>query len=510
MTGAEVVVKTLYKNGVRTVFGYPGGSVLPIYDRLQSSRIRHILPTHEQFACHAADGYARASGRTGVVLATSGPGATNLVTGIANAYMDSVPLVAITGNVPLRLLGHDAFQEIDIAGVTMPVTKHNFIVKAPDELASTLSRAFMIASSGRKGPVLVDIPSDLLYASVKPGGEEPLERRKIELSDGEIEFAAELINSSAKPFICVGGGAIWSGASSSIRTLASVIGADVAVTAMGKGGYPASDERYVGMVGMRINRDTATALKGCDLFIACGLRFSEKLMENIRKYAPKAKILHFDIDAAEIGKNASIYSRVLGDMNEALERIIPMITTRNESAPVHHKLKEPPLFAVLNELLPDTIYSTEVGLHQLDAAEWLNINTPRHFISSGGLGAMGFGLPAAIGAAVATGKRVVNIAGDGSFNMNISEIMTAVKYKLPIIQLVVNNHCLGMIEQWQNEKFGGRIFETKTPVTDYCAISEAMGASAFRVDSVDGLRQAISKAVRIKGPTVIDYEQSRE
>lgn len=509
MTGAEAVVKTLYRNGVRTVFGYPGGSVLPIYDRLQSSRIRHILPTHEQFACHAADGYARASGRTGVVLATSGPGATNLVTGIANAYMDSIPMVAITGNVPLKLLGHDAFQEIDIAGVTMPITKHNFIVKSPEELTLTLSKAFLIASSGRKGPVLVDIPSDILYAYVRPGGEDPLPPRHLALCDGELNAAVELINSSEKPFICVGGGAVWSGATDSIRTLASVIGADVAVTAMGKGGYPSDDDRYAGLVGMRINHDTAAAMKGCDLFIACGLRFSEKLMENIKKYAPRAKILHFDIDAAEIGKNAAIYSRVLGDMNEALEIIIPRLIPREAHAVSHRRQKKPPLFSALGELLPNAVYTTEVGLHQLDAAEWLDINAPRRFISSGGLGAMGFGLPAAIGAAVATGERVVNIAGDGSFNMNACEIMTAVKYKLPIIQLVCNNHCLGMIEQWQNDKFGGRIFETKTPKTDYCALAQAMGASAFRAENEGELRLALQKAIKIKGPTVIDYEQNR-
>ncbi len=507
MTGAETVVKTLYRNGVRVVFGYPGGSVLPIYDRLMSSRIRHILPTHEQFACHAADGYARASGRTGVVLATSGPGATNLVTGIANAYMDSIPLVAITGNVPLSLLGHDAFQEIDIAGVTMPITKHNFIVKNPDELSSTLSRAFMIAESGRKGPVLVDIPSDILYAMVKPGGENILPKRHIQPDDAELERAAELINASERPFICVGGGVIWAEAGDEVKELAKRIGASVAVTAMGKGGYPSCDGHYVGMVGMRINSVTAAALRHSDLFIACGVRFSEKLMKNIMSYAPKAKILHFDIDAAEIGKNAAIYSRVLGDMKETLGRILPNVTPREYSLPTRKEVKKPMLYDALCRILPDAIYTTEVGLHQLDAAVWLDINTPRHFISSGGLGAMGFGLPAAIGAAVATGKRVVNIAGDGSFNMNISEIMTAVKYKLPIIQMICNNHCLGMIEKWQNDSFGGRLFETKTPSTDYCGVAAAMGAASFHAGNGSELQAALERAIKIKGPVVIDYEE---
>ena len=466
------------------------------------------MPTHEQHACHAADGYARASGRTGVVLATSGPGATNLVTGIANAYMDSVPLVAITGNVPLSLLGHDAFQETDIAGVTMPITKHNFIVKNADELAPTLSAAFRIAGSGRKGPVLVDIPSDLLYAPVRDGGGEPLPKKHIALSDAELQEAAELIDGAKHPFICVGGGVVSSDATEAVKKLAELTGASVAVTAMGKGGFPSSDAHYVGLVGMRIGQATAAALHHCDLFIACGVRFSERLMKNIQTYAPKARILHFDIDAAEIGKNAEIYSRVLGDMNEALERILPGLTARGTVFATRKKAKKPVLFEVLGELLPDAIYTTEVGLHQLDAAEWLDIDKPRHFISSGGLGAMGFGLPAAIGASVATGERVVNIAGDGSFDMNIAEIMTAVKYRLPVIQLVCDNHCLGMIEKWQNDSFGGRLFSTKTPDVDYCGVATAMGAAAFHAADGEQLRAALSKAIRIKGPTVIDYEQN--
>lgn len=508
MTGADAVVSTLYKNGVRVIFGYPGGSVLPVYDRLRSSRIKHYMPTHEQHACHAADGYARASGRTGVVLATSGPGATNLVTGIANAYMDSVPLVAITGNVPLSLLGHDAFQETDIAGVTMPITKHNFIVKNADELAPTLSAAFRIAGSGRKGPVLVDIPSDLLYAPVRDGGGEPLPKKHIALSDAELQEAAELIDAAKHPFICVGGGVVSSDATEAVKKLAELTGASVAVTAMGKGGFPSSDAHYVGLVGMRIGQATAAALHHCDLFIACGVRFSERLMKNIQTYAPKARILHFDIDAAEIGKNAEIYSRVLGDMNEALERILPGLTARGTVPTARKRAKKPVLFEVLGELLPDAIYTTEVGLHQLDAAEWLDIDKPRHFISSGGLGTMGFGLPAAIGASVATGERVVNIAGDGSFDMNIAEIMTAVKYRLPVIQLVCDNHCLGMIEKWQNDSFGGRLFSTKTPDVDYCGVATAMGAAAFHAADGEQLRAALSKAIRIKGPTVIDYEQN--
>ncbi len=507
MNGAEAVVKTLYKCNTRVVFGYPGGSILPIYDCLRASRIKHILPTHEQFACHAADGYARASGKTGVVLATSGPGATNLVTGIANAYMDSVPLVAITGNVALSLLGHDAFQEIDIAGVTMPITKHNFIVKNACELVGTIEKAFLIAESGRKGPVLVDIPSDLLYEKVKPQTSLPKEARHTQLSQSELDDAAELINSSKKPFICVGGGVIWSGASQNVKKLAGLTDAFVAVTAMGKGGFPESDINFVGPVGMRINSDTADAMRGCDLFIACGVRFSERLMNNISLYAPNAKILHFDIDEAEVGKNASVYSRVLGDVNEALEQILPNI---NEKTKKTHKItskKAPFLFEALYDILPDAIYTTEVGLHQLDASEWLKIEKPRHFITSGGLGAMGFGLPAAIGASVATGKRVVNIAGDGSFNMNIGEIMTAVKYNLPIIQLVCNNGSLGMIEKWQNDSFDGRLFETKTPKTDYVALAKAMGANAFKAKTNDELVFALKNASKIKGTTVIDYEQ---
>ena len=306
----------------------------------------------------------------------------------------------------------------------------------------------------------------------------------------------------------MGGGVVSSDATEAVKKLAELTGASVAVTAMGKGGFPSSDAHYVGLVGMRIGQATTAALHHCDLFIACGVRFSERLMKNIQTYAPKARILHFDIDAAEIGKNAEIYSRVLGDMNEALERILPGLTARGTVFATRKKAKKPVLFEVLGELLPDVIYTTEVGLHQLDAAEWLDIDKPRHFISSGGLGAMGFGLPAAIGASVATGERVVNIAGDGSFDMNIAEIMTAVKYRLPVIQLVCDNHCLGMIEKWQNDSFGGRLFSTKTPDVDYCGVATAMGAAAFHAADGEQLRAALSKAIRIKGPTVIDYEQN--
>ncbi|MEG2003797.1 MAG: thiamine pyrophosphate-binding protein, partial [Clostridia bacterium] len=325
MNGAEIVVKTLYKHGVRTVFGYPGGSILPVYDCLNGSKIRHILASHEQFACHAADGYARASGKTGVVMATSGPGATNLVTGIANAYMDSVPLIAITGNVPLDLLGHDAFQEIDIAGVTMPITKHNFIVKSVEDLAPTLCRAFQIAQSGRKGPVLIDIPTDIFYKSISKFILAPLPLKHIEISYSELETAAELINKSKFPFICVGGGVISSESSEKISLLADKCGAAVATTNMGKGGFPCSSSQYTGLVGMQINSDTIRALKNCDVFIAAGVRFSERLMKNVSLFAPKAKILHFDVDAAEIGKNAEIYRRVWGDIGEALDLLNPKI-----------------------------------------------------------------------------------------------------------------------------------------------------------------------------------------
>lgn len=507
MNGAEIVIKALNSHGVTHVFGYPGGSILPVYDLLPSSGITHVLPCHEQFACHAADGYARATGKTGVVIATSGPGATNLVTGIANAYMDSVPLVAITGNVKLSLLGHDAFQETDIAGVTMPITKHNFIVKSVDELAFILRRAFSIAQSGRKGPVLVDIPTDIFSYETENTDVTPLPLKKITLDREEVVKAADAINNSSFPFICAGGGVIASGNEELLVGLAHKLNCPVAVTVMGKGAYPASDNLYAGVVGMKLCESARKALRKCDLFIAVGARFSERLMHNVETYAPEARILHFDIDAAETGKNTGYFSRVVGDVSEALELLTPLVEPKPYKGYVGGFTPEDDFYGVVYRNSQGCIVSTEVGLHQIGAVNGVGTEEPRTFITSGGLGTMGFGLPAAIGASFATGKRVVNIAGDGSFNMNIQELMTASRYNVPVTQIVYKNGTLGMIEKWQNEQYGGRVCCTGLPDADYIAIAKGMGVDGIRTSSLDELENAMKKAASSKGPYLIVWEE---
>lgn len=507
MNGAEIVIKALRSHGVTDVFGYPGGSILPVYDLLPASGINHIVPCHEQFACHAADGYARATGKTGVVIATSGPGATNLVTGIANAYMDSVPLVAITGNVRLSLLGHDAFQETDIAGVTMPITKHNFIVKSVDDLARILCRAFAIAQSGRKGPVLVDIPTDIFTYETQNTDVVPLPLKKTGFDYDEVKKASEAINNSSFPFICAGGGVIASGDTSELYSLAHKLNCPVAVTVMGKGAYPASDNLYAGVVGMKLCESARKALRKCDLFIAVGARFSERLMHNVKEYAPDARILHFDIDAAETGKNTDYFSRVVGDVAETLRIMNPLIEPKPYKGYVGGFEPDDDFYGTVFRNIGDSIVSTEVGLHQIGAVNGVGTEKPRAFITSGGLGAMGFGLPAAIGASFGTGKRVINIAGDGSFNMNIQELMTAAKYRVPVTQIVYKNDSLGMIEKWQNEQYGGRVCYTKLPETDYIAVAKGMGVDGCKAETLDELGKAIKYASSSDGPYLIVWEE---
>ncbi|MBO7549609.1 MAG: thiamine pyrophosphate-binding protein [Clostridia bacterium] len=506
MKGSQIVVECLKSHGVTHIFGYPGGSVLPVYDALIGSGITHILSSHEQFACHAADGYARATGKAGVVLATSGPGATNLVTGIANAYMDSIPLVAITGNVKLSLLGHDAFQEIDITGVTMPVTKHNFIVKSASELASALKRAFLIANSGRKGPVLVDIPTDIFDTETQECDVTPLPAREYHPSAEEIENAVNAVNACKYPFICAGGGVIASESSDELFALAHRINSPVAVTAMGKGAFPAHDTLYAGVVGMNLGEQAKRALKKCDLFIAMGIRFSERLMKNVVSFAPNAKILHMDIDAAETGKNAEYHTRVVGDMKETLKSLLPRV---NEKPYKGFEGGKPPaegFFGVIERHRRGVIVTTEVGLHQIEAVNRIGTEQPRTFITSGGLGTMGFGLPAAIGASIGSGKRVVNVAGDGSFNMNMQELSTAARYGLPVTQVVVCNGSLGMIEKWQNEQYGGRIFQTKLPRIEYSALSRAFGVPYAHASTEKELDNALLDAETKTGPYLIVWE----
>ncbi|HPE95372.1 MAG TPA: thiamine pyrophosphate-binding protein, partial [Bacillota bacterium] len=454
MTGAEITVQVLKKHGVDTVFGLPGAAVLSLYDALyRDGRIHHVLCTHEENCAFAADGYARASGKAGVVLATSGPGATNLVTAIANAYMDSIPLVAITGNVPAASLGRDSFQEIDIAGVTMPITKHNMIVKSADALEKALTDAFTVALSGRKGPVLVDVTSNCFEEEAEYGS---LEKALIPLPEYNITDALALIEKSASPLICAGGGVISANAAPELFSLAKKLHCPVALTNMGIGAYPADDEQYVGLAGMQIPPAFADALRKCDLFIALGLRFSDRLITNLDSYAPGLQILHIDIDLAEISKVIKAYSYIRGDVKQVLSSLIGSLPERKgafartcaSSQPENAFLKR--IFAFYNSQDKHTLYSTDVGLHQLWAVNSLHINMPRTFFTSGGLGAMGYGLPAAIGASIAykSGVYSVVFSGDGSFLMSSNELITAVREKLNITVVVFNNTSLGMVRFW--------------------------------------------------------------
>lgn len=499
MKGSEIIVRVLKEQQVDTLFGYPGGTVLSLFDALRSRRgIKVYTGCHEQFCTHAAEGYARATGKPGVVIATSGPGATNLVTGLANAYMDSTPLVAITGNVPLHLLGRDAFQEIDIYGVTLPITKHNFIVKSVHQLADTLRAAFRIATTGRKGPVLVDIPKNLFdeTAPYTPAPYSALPSHPP--ADAALASAAELINRSSAPVLCLGGGVIAADAADKVYALAKSIGAPVMTTAMGIGGFPQDDEQYLGLVGMQLNQSTISALHEADLFIGAGLRFSERMLENLQLYAPSCKILHLDIDEAEIGKNLPAYSAVVGDLSAVLESLLPRLFPKEPRVYPDTQPRDQ-LYTQIFGAYPDAIYTTEVGRHQIKACQSLPILHPRRFITSGGLGTMGFGLPAAIGAAIATGKRVVNLAGDGSFAMNLQELSTAVRYKLPITQVVFNDHRLGMIRDLQDRHYGGRYTMTETPAIDFAGVATAMGVSFVRTTDEAGLLQTLAEARTKKG-----------
>ena len=477
LTGAEIVVECLKEQGVDTVFGYPGGTILNIYDALykHSDEIRHILTSHEQGASHAADGYARATGKVGVCLATSGPGATNLVTGIATAQMDSVPVVAITANVAVDLLGRDTFQEVDIAGVVMPVTKHSFIVKDVAKLADTLRRAFRIAQEGRPGPVLVDITKDVTAAETEyvPQKPSPILPKVNTIKEEDIEKALELIRASRRPYIFVGGGVSISGASQELREFVEKVDAPVADTLMGKGAFPGEDPRYTGMVGMHGTKTSNLGITKCDLLIAVGARFSDRVTGNTRRFARDAKILHIDVDAAEINKNIKSDASIVGDaravlriLNERLDRQthpewVKEIQAMKEKYPLtydHDILSGPYVIETLYRITGgDAIICTDVGQHQMWAAQFYRYKEPRTFISSGGLGTMGYGLGASIGAKTGKpDKLVFNIAGDGCFRMNMNEIATATRYDIPVIEIVINNHVLGMVRQWQTLFYGHR------------------------------------------------------
>ena len=527
LTGAEIVIECLKEQGVDTVFGYPGGSILNVYDELykHQDEIRHILTSHEQGASHAADGYARATGKVGVCLATSGPGATNLVTGIATAYMDSIPIVAITCNVGVSLLGKDSFQEVDITGITQPITKHNFIVKDVEQLADTIRKAFVIAKKDRPGPVLVDIPKDVTSNKAEYQRQEiqPVYSGK-DICEEDIETAIKLIKESEKPYIFVGGGAVLSGASEELYTFVKKVDAPVTDSLMGKGAFPGTDPLYTGMLGMHGTKTSNYGVSECDLLIVVGARFSDRVTGNAKKFAKNAKILQFDIDVAEMNKNVLITEGVVGDIKEILKILnsrldqqehkswIRRISEYKEKYPLtyHPELLTGPYVVeeIYRQTKGDALIVTEVGQHQMWAAQYYKYTKPRTLLTSGGLGTMGYGLGAALGARTGRPeKTVVNIAGDGCFRMNMNEIATAARYQIPVIQVVVNNHVLGMVRQWQNLFYGGRYSATVlNDSVDFVKLAEAMGAAGIRVSTREEFKEAFAKALSMNGPVVIDCQ----
>ena len=526
ISGSEIVIECLKEQGVDIVFGYPGGAILNVYDALykHQEEITHVLTSHEQGAAHAADGYARATGKVGVCMATSGPGATNLVTGIATAYMDSVPMVAITANVGVNMLGKDSFQEIDIAGVVMPITKHSFIVKNVEDLAPTIRRAFKIAKSGRPGPVLVDITKDVTAAEAEYTYEEPavIERKTDTIREEDINKVIEMIKVSRRPYIMAGGGGIISGASEELKEFAEKVDAPVCDTLMGKGAYDGTSERYTGMIGMHGTKVSNLGVSRSDLVIVVGARFSDRVIGNASKFAPNAKIIHIDIDAAEIDKNIPANASIVGDAKEVLAILNSKLPTQSnrswmaeikdltEKNPVTYDmdhLNGPATIKKIYEITEgNAIITTDVGQHQMWAAQNYTYKEPRTFLSSGGLGTMGYGVGAAIGAKYGRpDKTVVNIAGDGCFRMNMNEIATAARYKVPIIQVVLNNHVLGMVRQWQNLFYGQRYSNTVLDDSvDFVAVSKALGANASKITSIEEFETEFKKALTADGPTVLD------
>ncbi|MCD7870167.1 MAG: biosynthetic-type acetolactate synthase large subunit [Enterocloster clostridioformis] len=530
LTGAEIVVACLKEQGVDTVFGYPGGAILNIYDALYQHRdeITHILTSHEQGASHAADGYARATGKVGVCLATSGPGATNLVTGIATAYMDSVPVVAITCNVTNSLLGKDSFQEIDITGVTMPITKYNFIVKDVSRLATVIRRAFTIAQTGRPGPVLVDITKDVTAALCEYEKQVPEEvvRQSDTITEQDMDRAVEMIRKAAKPFIFVGGGAVLSNASDELRAFAHKIQAPVADSLMGKGAFDGADELYTGMVGMHGTKTSNFGITEADLLIVVGARFSDRVTGNASKFAKNAKILQLDIDPTEINKNIKVDASIIGDVKVILRKLNARLDPVNHDEWIAHieRMKDmyplrydknvltgPFIVQTINEVTGgDAVIVTEVGQHQMWAAQYYQYRQPRTLLTSGGLGTMGYGLGAAIGAKMGCrDKTVINIAGDGCFRMNMNEIATATRYNIPVVEVIVNNHVLGMVRQWQTLFYGKRYSQTiLNDSVDFVKIAEAMGAKAYRVTQKEELEPVLREAISLNIPVVIDCQIS--
>ena len=524
--GAEILIECLKEQGVTTVFGYPGGTVLDIYDALyRDGTIEHVITSHEQGAAHAADGWARVTGKTGVVIATSGPGATNLVTGIATAYMDSIPVVAITGNVGASMLGRDSFQEIDIFGITLPITKHNYIVKDVKDLAGVVREAFLIANSGRKGPVLIDILKNVQSDTADYEPQKPVPVRKKAVPPRELEAAARAIAKAQRPLIMVGGGVIASEAAAEARALAERLRAPVASTLMGLGAFPASHPLFAGMMGMH---GTATAAKLCmesDCIIALGTRFSDRVALNRDKFAAGKTVVQLEIDEAEIDKNVGVTYGILGDVKQSLTTLIPMLPEVKERAFVktlenyraQEKATAKPLelgHKVLIEaakLAKESIVVTDVGQHQMWTAQYYPIEKPRTFCTSGGLGTMGYGLGAAIGAAKATGKHVILVTGDGCFNMNLNELSTAVTHELPITILLMNNHALGMVRQWQKLFYGNRFSQTDVRKrTDYVRFAESFGAVGLAIEKDEDIVPVLTKALATQTPVLVDCRISND
>lgn len=530
LTGSQIVMECLIEQGVDTVFGYPGGTILNIYDELYkySDKIKHILTSHEQGASHAADGYARSTGKVGVCFATSGPGATNLVTGIATAYMDSIPIVAVTCNVTVPLLGKDTFQEIDISGITMPITKHNFIVKDVNKLADTIRKAFAIAKSGRPGPVLVDITKDATansceYTPIDPS-EVVINYEKPVIKEDDLKNVANKLSKAKKPVIFVGGGINLSNASASLYDFATKYNAPACDTMMGKGAFPGNDELYTGMLGMHGTKTSNYAVTNCDLLFAVGVRFSDRVTGNVKKYAPNAEIIHVDIDPAEINKNIKTNASIVGDAKEVLDALTKIIDKQDHSewlselkdfakknpipSPNPNRLDCPYIIETISDKTKgDAIICTEVGQHQLWTSLHYTFTKPRTLLSSGGLGTMGYGLGAAIGAKVANpDKKVINIAGDGCFRMNMIELMTAARNNLPVIEVVVDNRVLGNVRQWQTLFYGKRYSETVLDDgTDFIKIAEGMGAKAILVTTKEELDAALEEAFKVTDrPVVLD------
>lgn len=526
LNGSEIIVECLKEQNVDTIFGYPGGAILNVYDALykHSDEITHILTSHEQGASHAADGYARATGKVGVCFATSGPGATNLVTGIATAYMDSIPVVAITCNVTVPLLGKDSFQEIDIAGVTMPITKHNFIVKDVTKLADVIRAAFRIAKEGRPGPVLIDVTKDVTAAECDYIKETPktIERQTDTIKEEDVERAVEMIKASKRPYVFVGGGVIASDASDELARFVKKIDAPVADSLMGKGAFDGTDPHYTGMLGMHGTKTSNFGVSECDLLIAIGARFSDRVTGNANKFAKNAKILHFDIDAAEINKNIHSDASVVGDALEILKRVNAKLEQQDRHEWLEHIhdyekqypmayrkdcLNGPLIMEKIYELTKgEAIISTDVGQHQMWAAQHYKYKKPRTLLTSGGLGTMGYGLGAAIGAKVGCkDKTVINIAGDGCFRMNMNEVATATRYNIPVIEIIFNNHVLGMVRQWQTLFYGKRYSNTVLQdQADFVKVAEALGVKGIRVTKKEEMGPAIREAIASGKPALID------